>query len=227
MGMTEADRAAVAAAIEEAERNTSGEIYCIVAREVSDYRHVPLAWAAVAALVLPLGAVLAGLDPAGLFAWTGGWAAAHASAQAGGAGPIIAYAVVQAAVFWLAALIVALAPVRRALTPRRHKQERVHRAALEQFLARGLHLTADRTGVLIFLAQAERCAEVVADEGIYARVDPAVWRAVVGEIAEDMRRDSPGAALAKAVARCGAVLAEHFPPRPDDRDELPNRVVEL
>ena len=227
MAMSETDRAAVAAAIEAAERHTSGEIYCIVAREVSDYRHVPLAWAAVAALLAPLAAVLAGFEVADLFAWTRGWAGAHASGADGATGAIIAYAAIQALVFWLAAALVALPPVRRALTPRRHKQERVHRAALEQFLARGLHLTAARTGVLIFLAQAERCAEVVADEGIYARVDPAVWREVVGEIVADMRRKAPAEALVKAVTRCGAVLAEHFPPSTDNPDELPNKVVEL
>lgn len=227
MAMSETDRAAVAAAIEAAERHTSGEIYCIVAREVSDYRHVPLAWAAVAALLAPLAAVLTGFDVAELFAWTRGWTSAHPSEADSGTGAIIAYAAVQALVFWIAAAVVALAPVRRALTPRRHKQERVHRAALEQFLARGLHLTSARTGVLIFLALGERCAEVVADEGIYARVDPAVWRDVVGEIAADMRRKAPAEALVKAVTRCGAVLAEHFPPPADNRDELPNKVVEL
>ncbi|MBX2799879.1 MAG: hypothetical protein KTR31_19525 [Myxococcales bacterium] len=33
--------------------------------------------------------------------------------------------------------------------------------------------------------------------------------------------------FARAIERCGAVLAEHFPRRPDDEDELANRVVVL
>jgi uncharacterized membrane protein len=34
------------------------------------------------------------------------------------------------------------------------------------------------------------------------------------------------AGLLHGVARAGALLAEHFPRQPDDKDELPNRVVE-
>ena len=43
----------IAEAITEAESKTSGEIFCVLAHEVSHYREVPLVWAAVAAFVLP------------------------------------------------------------------------------------------------------------------------------------------------------------------------------
>jgi putative membrane protein len=38
---------------------------------------------------------------------------------------------------------------------------------MEQFMSHGLHLTRNRTGVLIFAALAEHRVEVIADEGIY------------------------------------------------------------
>jgi putative membrane protein len=32
-------------------------------------------------------------------------------------------------------------------------------------------------------------------------------------------------AFCKAIERCGAILAEHFPRQTEDQDELPNRLV--
>ncbi|TLU71127.1 hypothetical protein [Lichenicoccus roseus] len=52
--IADADKARVAAAIREAEKHTSGEIFCVIARHSSDYRLFPIAWAAAAALAAPL-----------------------------------------------------------------------------------------------------------------------------------------------------------------------------
>ena len=51
--LTQSDRARIEAAIKAAEAGTTGEIYCVVAGESSDYREVPLAWGAIAALGAP------------------------------------------------------------------------------------------------------------------------------------------------------------------------------
>ena len=53
--LTQSDHERIAAAITEAESKTSGEIFCVLAHEVSRYREVPLAWAAIAACVAAFG----------------------------------------------------------------------------------------------------------------------------------------------------------------------------
>jgi putative membrane protein len=50
----EVDKARVSAAIRKAESHTAGEIFCVIAQHSSDYRLVPLAWAASIALLVPL-----------------------------------------------------------------------------------------------------------------------------------------------------------------------------
>ena len=50
----ESDKARVTAAIQAAETRTSGEIHCVIARRSGDYRLVPVAWAALIALAVPL-----------------------------------------------------------------------------------------------------------------------------------------------------------------------------
>lgn len=51
--LTKSDSARIEAAIADAESKTSGEIFCVLARQVSRYREVPLLWAALAAFVVP------------------------------------------------------------------------------------------------------------------------------------------------------------------------------
>ena len=225
MLISDTDKTRISALIAEAEARTSGEIFCVVARECSDYRVVPLAWAIVAALVFP--PLLTFFDIPGLIAsaLAFGWRAGQTVAPWRAA--FLAYAITQAAILVLAWLVFSIPPVRRVLTPRWLKRDRVHRAALDQFLARGLHLTRDRTGVLLFLAEAEQQAEIVADEGIQTKVAEDAWAAPVAELVRAARSGCIADGVAAAVRQCGALLATHFPPREDDTDEVPNRVVEI
>ena len=98
---------------------------------------------------------------------------------------------------------------------------------MQQFLAHGLSATRERTGVLIFLAMSDRRVEVVADETIHTRVADMVWVGVVNDLTAAMRNDRMAEGFEGAIAAVGAVLAEHFPPRADNPDELPNRIVEI
>jgi putative membrane protein len=114
---------------------------------------------------------------------------------------------------------------RIALTPRPFKRARAHEAAMREFLARGLTQTRERTGVLIYVALAERYAEVRADSGIAAKVDDEIWRKLVTQLIADIRADRLVSGLETAIGAVGQILAAHAPPRADDSDELPNKVI--
>src|SRR5260370_12505851 len=62
--ISQADRERISEAIRGAEPKTSGEIFCVIARHASDYRLVPLAWAAAVALVVPAPLIYFTLWPA-------------------------------------------------------------------------------------------------------------------------------------------------------------------
>jgi putative membrane protein len=193
----------VSASIEAAEKTTSGEIFVVVAHHADDYRLVPVLWAALAALILI-------------------WPLVHFTQLA-----VTALLLVQAAIFlgWT----VALSPdaIRYRVVPGPLAEAAAEKAAREQFLGHGVHLTEARTGVLIYVALAERRVEIVADDGIAKKVEQAEWDAIAATIVQAAREDRLADGLIGAVQRSGALLARHFPPSSDDRDELPNRVVEL
>ena len=218
--------ARIAAAIAAAEGRTSGEIFCVLAQRVSSYRDISLGWAAAGALLLPLGLIPLGFDPAWIPGLGHGWQAAHLSSGDVIVGQsLAAYVLVQAAVFLAVFLLTSIPTVRRVVTPRAVRRARVRRAAVEQFLAHGLHITDGRTGVLIFAALSDHQVEVVADEGIHARVDEAVWADAAAALAAGMKRGDPAAGFEAAIELCAAVLAEHFPPGAQNPNEIADRLV--
>jgi uncharacterized membrane protein len=100
--------------------------------------------------------------------------------------------------------------------------ETAARAAFEQL---GMAATAERNGVLIFIAVSARRFAVLGDAGIHARVGPDAWNAVANRLAERFREAAFTEGIQEAVERCGDLLAAHFPPDGRiDRDELPNAI---
>jgi len=201
--ISDVDKLRIAEAIRAAEEKTAGEIFCVIARACGDYRLVPIAWAALAALITPLLLIY-------LTAWPAG----------------IIY-LFQLAAFILMALVLSLPMIRFRIVPNRRMWGRAHAEAMHQFLAQGLHLTEHRTGVLIFASVAERYAEIIADNGINTKVSPEVWTDAIAAMISAIKDGRPGDGLVVAIDICGAELAKHFPPGTLNPDELPNKVVEI
>jgi putative membrane protein len=197
------DKTRIADAIRAAEARTAGEIFCVIARHSSDYRLVPIAWAAAVALLTPLPLVY-------LTSW-----------------PAAVIYLCQLAVFLVVALALSHPKLRFHLVPRRAKRDRAHSEAMRQFFAQGLDKTEHRTGVLIFASVAERYAEIVADAGINEKVTPQVWDRAINELTTAITAGRPADGFVDAVEQCGAVLAAHFPPGALKRDELPDKLLEI
>ena len=133
----------------------------------------------------------------------------------------------QAVLFLVTALVVSVRPVRRALTPGPFKRDRVRQRAGEQFLSKNLHATRERTGVLIYVSAGERMAELVADEAIHAQVPQDTWDKAMAALTDGLRRGEAAVGFTAAIGLCGEVLAEHFPARDDNPNELSDSVVVL
>ena len=207
--MTPEEHKAVAEAIRAAERKTSGEIFCVVARRSDDY-FFPSAFIVTASMV----AVSLGIAWILHLYWYDLRPTTLVTAQ-------IAAIACALAVLWLAP------GMRIHLVPRRLRYRRAHDNAVRQFLARNVHVTAERTGVLLFVSLAEHYAEVIADAGINRRVAQGTWDGVVREMIDHARRGAVAAGFVAAVGSVGTLLAEHFPVGAADANELDDHVVEI
>ena len=111
--------------------------------------------------------------------------------------------------------------------PRSVSFRRASNNAVRQFLARGIHTTENRTGVLIFVSLAEHYAEVVADEGINGKVDQKDWDDMVGDLISYARKDQVADGFVAAVGRAGDLLGKHFPVKEKQVNELDDRLIEI
>ena len=204
-----ADHLRITAAIREAETRTSGEIFAVVAHTSDDYTYVAGFFAAFWALMLGLATAI------GLW-----WAAVPVSPLPFAASQVAGFAVV-------AAFLAAFPRLRMWAVPRTLAYRRASANAVRQFLAHNIHTTSERSGVLLFVSLAERYAEVVADEGINSHVAQGEWDAMVAELVESARSGRLADGFITAIERSGALLAVHFPPEPEGRNELDDRLVEL
>lgn len=116
-------------------------------------------------------------------------------------------------------------PWRRWLISRREMDARVREAAFMEFYSSGLHRTRDCNGVEIFLSLFEREVVVLGDRGINEKMGEQHWQKVRDLIIRGVKEGKACAGICAAIESCGQALARHFPIKPDDVNELPNRVI--
>jgi putative membrane protein len=221
--LSEADHARVSEAIAKAEGGTAGEIVAVATPISDSYHDVALHWA-VAALLLVLA--WAAWRPDWLLWWyerlTSGWQVEPSLGQ------LLTFLLLLAVVKFTAVLLVLkYLPLRLALTPAATKHRRVRRRAIVVFKAAAERRTSGRTGILIYLSMAEHRAEIVADEAIMKVTDASTWGEAMAALLEAVREGRVGDGLVAAVDQVGVVLSEHFPRSAEDRNEIPDKLIEL
>ena len=107
----------------------------------------------------------------------------------------------------------------------RRKEEAVRLRAERAFFERGLYKTKKNTGVLFFLSLFEKKVWVLADKGIYEKMDQETLNRFANEVSRGIKEGRACDALCQAIQEIGILLARHFPITPDDTDELPDDVM--
>lgn len=198
--LTSDDRRRIAAAIRQAEADTAGEIVCVLAQSSSDYMAYATAWPALIALIAPWFLLaLTNLSVREIF-------------------------IAQIILFAVLYLLFSESALHRYLVPRPIRRAAAHRAAMEQFMIRGMARKKNRASVLIFVSLDERYARIVADEGIAAKVSESVWQEAIDVLLARAKAGAVADGFIAAIERCGQILAGHFPAAASDEDELPDRI---
>jgi uncharacterized membrane protein len=88
----------------------------------------------------------------------------------------------------------------------------------------GMHRTADRNGVLIYLALKERKFAIIGDSGINAVVPAGFWDSIRDHMQQRFSEGLFAEGLSEGVLMAGEKLREHFPRLKDDVNELPDAI---
>lgn len=125
--------------------------------------------------------------------------------------------------FWLSGTSLVL----RTIVPNELKDRAVSARAQQLFIERGLTETRDRSGVLLLVSELERRVEILADRGIDSVVGTPGWHSHVDRVVEAIRSRRAADGLCQVIRDIGQQLAQAFPVRPDDTNELSNEVIRV
>ena len=201
--LTQQQQQQVAQAVTRAEQRTDAEIVTVLAPRADDYSYIPLLWASLIALLVP--AVLHVLN----------------SGMA-----IYSLLMAQWATFVLLSLIFRIPAITTRLIPPRVRYWRASNLARRQFLEQKLHHTEGRTGVLIFVSEAERYVEILVDEGISRHLHDSDWGSIVNDFVRRVALGHTAEGIIACIDASAELLAQHIP-KTQPRNQLPNRLVML
>jgi uncharacterized membrane protein len=102
------------------------------------------------------------------------------------------------------------------------------KAAAARFEKLGMTATAERNGVLIYVAPHTRNFAIVGDTGIHQCCGQSFWQEVAAAMEADFRAGRFTEGIVKGVARAGEALGAHFPRKDGvcDINELTDEVSE-
>ena len=83
-----------------------------------------------------------------------------------------------------------------------------------------MHKTAERNGVLFYLAVASKKFAIIGDAGINAKVPEGFWDNIKGVMENEFRAGNFSEGLSKGILMAGEKLKEHFPYQRNDVNEL-------
>jgi putative membrane protein len=198
-----ADRLRIEGAVLEAEQNTAGEIVVAVVGSCAEYGSAGWRLGVAMALLGFLGAAI--------------------FAAEFGLGILLA---VQAVGLGLGHLLARIQIVRRSLISDGFMQACAERRAWSAFAENGLARTAERTGILIFVALFEHRVIVLGDEGVDQVLDPdESWEEVVDLLLAGVQEKRAAEGILAAVRRCGEILQTHLPAAPKTLNQLPTALI--
>ncbi|MEO6006151.1 MAG: TPM domain-containing protein [Opitutus sp.] len=111
----------------------------------------------------------------------------------------------------------------RVLVARQTTEDPVATARLH-FERLGMTKTEARNGVLVYFAPRSRAFAIIGDTAVHEKCGAEFWSRVAAEMEQRFRRGEFTEGLVQGIRQAGELLAQHFPRRPDDRNELPDAI---
>jgi uncharacterized membrane protein len=96
--------------------------------------------------------------------------------------------------------------------------------AKQQFVKMGMEKTQERNGVLLFVAPRTHKFAIVGDVGVQTRCGDAFWTELAHEMSSHFKKADFTNGIIYGVHKAGELLAEHFPRKRGDKNELPDEV---
>lgn len=226
---TEEETKKIESAIKDAESRTSGEIVTMVVEKSDSYRDIDaIAGIIISAIisVYPAELVFAGSESLiRKLVPSMNWFSQIPDGMRFLAG-LTAFIVLTVILnFPVKFIFTSFPSLKRFILSIKRMDAEVRERALRGFSEHGLGATKDATGVLFLISLLEKRVHVLADHGIYTKINQETLDRYASSIGNGIASGNGGEALCNAIKDAGKELEKHFPRRSDDTNELPDRIV--
>ena len=226
---TENETKAIESAIKDAESRTSGEIVTMVVDRSDSYRDIDLiAGLLISAIISVYPAELVYAASESIIRKlipTMNWLSQIPDGMRFITGLTAFIALTIILSFPVKIIFKKFASLKRFILSIERMDAEVRERALQGFNENGLNATRDATGVLFLISLFEKRVHVLADHGIYTKIDQETLDRYASTIGKGIASGKGGEALCNAIKDAGKELEKHFPRRRDDTNELPDRIV--
>lgn len=191
-------------AIFKTEQKTSSELVAIVTQRSGDYLYISLLITSLTSLLIPFGLLFFTPDMETKSVY---------EAQLLG--------------FMLLLLLLNVPRVLLMVLPKRVLTKAAKLKAYETFRILGLQKTSNYQAVMIFVSLYEQYIEIVADSAISAKIDNAFWQSTIDTFLANVKNGKFEEGYLQAINEICAILVEYFPIETNDKNELPDCLIEV
>jgi len=96
--------------------------------------------------------------------------------------------------------------------------------AYDEFLKLGLNNTVDKTGILIFIILDSHEFHIITDEGVNKFFSQNTWESLIENIQSSFREGEFRNGLVKTVELIGETVKDKLPIKPNDINEISNKI---
>lgn len=101
----------------------------------------------------------------------------------------------------------------------------IKKLAIREFRKLKMDTTRDKTGVLFYISLTKKQFYILADEGINQKVSQSYWDSLTENVKNEFLVGNYRNVIIETINNIGLKLAEFFPIKSDDSNELSNKVV--
>ncbi len=203
MYLNENEKQQISQEIENLEKQSSAELVAVMTKQVSSYKFETIAITLLIAVIISLFTLIFENDSQRLF-------------QIQTISFIFFYFVFSKSNKTLLFLI-----------PKSYKYEKASVYAHKQFISLGLHKTDTKQAIMFFVSLDEKYVEIITDSVIKEKIPDSYWQVTVDKFIKDVKNNDLRNGYIKAIKACKEILVKNFPIQKDDKNELPNDVIEL
>lgn len=191
-------------AIAKVEKKSSCELVAVIAKKSGNYRYFAMLGASLISLVVPFFLIMAQPFIDALFVYQ-----------------------IQAVVFVILFLLLNIDSILIMLLPKNilHKQAKLK--AYETFTILGLQKTTNHQAVMIYVSAYEKYVQILTDGAISSKIDNSIWQNTIDKFTAKVKNKEFDNGFSEAIEEIGEILVEKFPIQENDKNELPNHLIEI